>query len=180
MPSTECDITDYVVTGLVKRRAEIAGQVEEVHKRLSKLLVDLESVDATIMQFDTGYVPEGIRPKAFRPSKDWSRRGHMVRFVLSILRQAKEPLTTRDIALELLISQALDRSDTNLLKLMIKRVGAALQMQAGRVRSLTGPGMWNLWEMVRDGDGNVPPDPTEETPYWLMDAVRAGRERTPR
>ena len=175
-------MTDYVPTGLVKRRAEIAGEVEEVHKRLSKLLVDLESVDATIMQFDAGYVPEGIRPKAFRPPKNWSRRGHMVRTVLSTLRQAKEPLTTRDIALELLISRALDRSDTELLKLMIKRVGAALQVQktAGRVRSLTGPGMWNLWKMVRDGDGNVPPDPTEEMPYWLVDAVHTGRARTPR
>jgi hypothetical protein len=38
--------------------------------------------------------------------KDWSNRGQMTRIVLSILRQASEPLTTRDIALELLIERA--------------------------------------------------------------------------
>jgi hypothetical protein len=32
--------------------------------------------------------------KAFRPPKNWSNRGQMSRVVLSILRQATEPITT--------------------------------------------------------------------------------------
>lgn len=45
----------------------------------------------------------------------------MSRIILSVLRQAAEPLTTRDIALQLLVEQALDRSDQRLLRLMTKR-----------------------------------------------------------
>jgi hypothetical protein len=61
--------------------------------------MDLENLDATIVEFDPSYQVEAIRPKAFRPPKDWSNRGEMTRIILSILRQAAEPLTTRYISL---------------------------------------------------------------------------------
>lgn len=40
----------------------------------------------------------------------------MTRIILSILRQAAEPLTTRDIALQLLVELAPDKNDLRLLK----------------------------------------------------------------
>jgi hypothetical protein len=45
----------------------------------------------------------------------------MTKAVLSILRQTAEPLTSRDIALELLVTRALDKDDQKLLALMTKR-----------------------------------------------------------
>ncbi len=73
----------------------------------------------------------------------------MTRIVLSILRQAAEPLTTRDITLELLVSHALDKSDKWLLRLMTKRVGIALrgQRDKGTVKLEQGPGQYVLWEI---------------------------------
>ena len=144
-------MTDYVLTGLVKRRAELTGEVEALHNRLSGLLRDLETIDAAILQFDPTHRVEAIRPKAFRPPADWSNRGQMSRVVLSILRQAAEPMTTKDLALEMLVSRALDREDQKLLKLMTKRVGMALRVQRenGAVRSHQGPGMFVLWEVAR-------------------------------
>ena len=75
----------------------------------------------------------------------------MTRIVLSILRQASEPLTTRDIALELLTTRALDKSDRRLLRLMTKRVGVALrgQRDKGAVQSEQGPGQYQLWRVER-------------------------------
>ncbi len=69
---------------------------------------------------------------AHRPPEDWSRRGEKTRFVLSIFRQAAEPLTTRDIALELLVERTLDKNDQKLLRIMTKRVGVALRLQRER------------------------------------------------
>lgn len=88
----------FVVSGLVKRRAELAGEIERTHEALRKMVADLETLDATIIQFEPNFQVEAIRPKAFRPPADWSNRGEMTRIVLSILRQAAEPLTSRDIA----------------------------------------------------------------------------------
>jgi len=143
-------MTDYVLTGLVKRRAELAGEIEATHDRLRTLVTNLEHLDAAILQFDANYELTTIRPRAFRPPKDWAKRGDMTRIVLDILRQASEPLTTRDIAFELLTQRALDRGDRRLLRLMTKRVGVALRLQRdkGVVRSEEGPGQFGLWEVA--------------------------------
>src|SRR3546814_14593316 len=69
------------------------------------MVLDLESRDATILQFAPDFQVEVIRPKVFRPPKDWSNRGEMTRIVPSILRRAAEPLTTRDITLELVVER---------------------------------------------------------------------------
>ncbi len=144
-------MTDYVLTGLVKRRAELAGDIENAHEALRKMITDLEHLDATIQQFDATYQVETIKPKAFRPPKDWSNRGQMSRIILSVLRQSAEPMTTRDIAYQLLIERALDKSDQRLVRLMTKRVGVALRHQRDNqiVQALEGPGQYNLWEIVR-------------------------------
>lgn len=142
-------MTDYVLTGLVKRPATVTGEIEELHERLKTLLADLESLDATILQFDPTHKVEAIRPRALRPPKDWANRGQMSRIVPNILRQATEPMTSRDIALELLVARALDKRDQKLLRLITKRVGVALRTQRknGVVRAEQGPGQFVLWEI---------------------------------
>src|ERR1700732_2473117 len=144
-------MNEFVLNGLVKRRAELAGDIERTHEALRKMVLDLESLDATIVQFDPDFQVETIKPKAFRPPKDWSNRGQMSRICLSILRQASEPLTTRDIALQLLTERALNREDKKLLRLMTKRVGVSLRLQRDNkvVRSEQGPGQYMLWEICK-------------------------------
>ncbi|MEJ2377429.1 MAG: hypothetical protein P8Y53_15485 [Pseudolabrys sp.] len=141
----------FVMNGLVKRRAELAGDIEKVHEALRRMVQDLENLDATILQFDPGFQVEAIRPKAFRPPKDSSNRGEMTRICLSVLRQAAEPLTTRDIALQLFVERALDKDDQRLLRIMTKRVGVALRLQRenGVVRSEQGPGQYMLWAISK-------------------------------
>ena len=144
-------MADYVVLGLTKRRATIAGEIEALHDRLRSLVNDLEAIDGSLRQFAPNMLIEAIRPKAFRPPKDWSHRGEMCRQVLTILRMATEPLTSRDIALEMLMTRALDKTDQRLMRLMTKRVGVALRTQRenGVVRSDQGPGQFVLWEIGR-------------------------------
>jgi hypothetical protein len=75
----------------------------------------------------------------------------MTRICLSILRKAAEPMTARDIALELLIERALDKDDQKLLRLMTKRVGVALprQREGSIVTSDTTHGMYQAWKISR-------------------------------
>lgn len=140
----------FVVSGLVKRRAQLAGDIEKAHEALRQMILDLENLDATILQFEPDFKLETIQPKAFRPPKDWSNRGQMTRICLSILRQATEPLTCRDVALQLLTERALNREDQKLLRLMTKRVGVALrgQREKGIVKADQGPGQHMLWQLA--------------------------------
>ena len=94
-PALKAAMTDYVVTGLVKRRAELAGEIERTHEALRKMVLDLERLDGTIVQFAPDFEPESIKAKTFRPPEDWSKRGEMTRVILSVLRCAAEPLTAK-------------------------------------------------------------------------------------
>ncbi len=75
----------------------------------------------------------------------------MARLILSILRQAAEPMTTRDLALEMLVTRALDPADQRMLRLMTRRIGVALRYQHdnGTVRRMQGTGQFVLWEIAR-------------------------------
>lgn len=144
-------MSEHVISGLVRKRAELAGEIEATHKRLSQMIADLGNLDATILMFDPQFEIDGIRPKAFRPPEDWSKRGEMARAVLNILRVASEPMTARDIARQLIVERGLDANDDRLLRLMRQRVATSLRYQRdkGVAISKDGPGMYNLWELVR-------------------------------
>ncbi len=115
------------------------------------MILDLEKLDATLLMFDPDYDIPSIKPKVFRPPDDWSKRGEMTRLCLGILRKAIEPLTSRDIAFQLIAERALDKDDPRLLRLMTKRVGVALRLQRDKevVTSCQGPGQYRLWEIRR-------------------------------
>ncbi len=142
-------MTDYVLTGLVKRRAEIAGEIDATQDKLRALIRDLEHIDATLKIFDPDIQIQAIKPKTFRPPEDWSHRGQMTRLILNVLRQASEPLTTRDIAVQIMSERALDQDDKKLVRLMAKRCGVALRglRDKGRAKCAQGPGQFMLWEM---------------------------------
>jgi len=141
----------HVVSALVRKRAELTGDIERTQDSLQCMIRDLENLDATILLFDADYQIEAIKPKAFRPPADWAKRGEMTRIILSILRQAAEPLTTRDIAFQLMRERALDTGDVRFLRLMTKRCGVALRLQRdkGVVRSAQGTGQYMIWEIAR-------------------------------
>ena len=56
-------MTNYVLDGLIKRRAWSAGEIENTRGKLRQLVIDLEALDATIMQFDPDFQVEAIKPK---------------------------------------------------------------------------------------------------------------------
>lgn len=111
------------------------------------MILDLDHLDRNLLMFDPDYKVEVIKPKAFRTPEDWSKRGEMTRLILGLLRQAAEPMTSRDIAVQLIIERALDKDDPRLLRLMTKRVGVALRGQRakGLAASSEGPGQTVLW-----------------------------------
>ncbi len=139
----------HVISALVKRRAELAGEIEHTQIRVKQLITDLEHIDNTIRLFDGEYRVEAIKPKGFRPPADWANRGEMSRIILDVLRQAAEPLTSQDIARELMVCRGLDVADTKLLRKMTKRVGVALrgQRENGLVESSQAEGLFMVWSI---------------------------------
>lgn len=150
MPYVSQAMTDLAVEALKRKRAEMTGEIARCHARLQELSDSLEHLDATLRLFAPDFVAESVLPKVFMPPKSWSKRGEMSRAVLSILRVAKGPLATREIA-QMVIAQRGLGNEPGILNIMIRRVGGVLhdKRAKGIVRSIEETGPWLQWEIVR-------------------------------
>ena len=139
-----------LLNGLVAKRAEIAGQIEANQQQLRKLIVDLDAVEATIRVFDPDIDMMAIHPRPV-PPRHAAFKGEVTRIVFKALREAKEPLTSRDIAKVLMRERGLNVDDGDVVVMMTKRVGACLKTKKnqGLVRSITIPGTLLGWELIR-------------------------------
>lgn len=139
----------HTLAGLVSKRAEIAGRIEQLQIEMRELILALEHVDATIRLFDPDYAVENIRPRPV-PSIYKAFPGDMIRMVLSMLREAKGPLSTKEITLHVMAARGVDSSDKQAFELFRQRVGAMLRHHRGKglIRSFSGQdGSFMLWEI---------------------------------
>jgi hypothetical protein len=142
----------HALSGLVAKRAEVAGEIAAVREKLRQLIVDLDHVDAAIRLFDPDYDIAGIRDKPVHPAQI-ARRGDSIRLILDLLREATEPMTTKQIALRVMAHRGLNTMDDALVLTMSRRVGASLRSYKdnGAVRSIKDGryGKYDLWEIAR-------------------------------
>jgi len=149
-------MTDYgnshVLSGLIRKRAELAGQIEHTQQALRQLLIDLDSLDATIRMFDPEIDLDEVKPKPL-PARSPAFRGEVSRIVLTTLRKAGRPLPTHEITLAVMAARSLNAADKPLLRVLTKRVGACLRQhrENGVVRSLDGPSRTVLWDVAPRG-----------------------------
>lgn len=141
-------MTDHVLSGLVQRRAEMAGRITGLQTELHQLQADLACLDAVIRQFDPEYEIAAIRPK-YRKAPTPGEFGAMGRTVLDILRRVARPVSTPEIAKQMIAERGLDPTDRAMRRNMVKRVGMALRYQRtnGVVREAGAEGADILWEL---------------------------------
>ena len=116
---------DLALAGLLRKRAELAGEFEAAQMKLTSLMADLNSLDAAIRVFrpdiELGDLPEGVPPTPFA-----GFRGEIQRFILDTLRGANGPLDTFQIAELVMAKRGLDPADRMIRKLVARRTGYAL------------------------------------------------------
>ena len=141
---------EHVLSALVRKRAELAGETNALRERLTGIAADMDHLDATIRLFDPDFNLAAIRAKRPR-SSDAARPGEMSRFVLGVLREATEPIPTPAIAARMMAERGMDGQDRKLVRNVTKRVCMALghQERRGTVRSQFGPERVKLWEVAR-------------------------------
>jgi hypothetical protein len=143
-------VTSHVLNGLLTKRAELAGKIEFAQSELRQMMIDLDSLDATIRMFDPDIDLVQIRPKLV-PARNQAFRGEIARIVLGTLRKAGKPLPTHEVALHVMAARSLNIADKPLLRVINRRIGAAMRHHRvkGLIRSVPGPGRMVLWEIVR-------------------------------
>ena len=129
------------LTALTKRRAKLAMQATSFEATLARVRAGIADIDAAIR------VHEAERQKPRIPR---AQRVDAVRAALDMLRQAKRPLTTREILHGVLLRQGKDPTDRETVRVMLERVRILLirQRNAGVLRSTEGARTALLWEVA--------------------------------
>lgn len=125
---------DLTVQGLLRKRAELAGQAEGLRDQLTARLAELDAIDRTIRVFQPDIDLDDLPTKPAPPAMTGAR-GEFQRFLLDALRKAEGPLTTHDLAKLVMAERGMNQADKVLAKLMRERTGNSLakMRRAGKV-----------------------------------------------
>lgn len=84
----------YAISGLVTKRAEMAGLIEHHQKEIESLRQGLYQIDAAIRIFDPTYRIRSIKATEYRRYSRIFKKGECYRLCLDALRRAGDVLST--------------------------------------------------------------------------------------
>src|SRR5437879_13791066 len=116
---------EHVLSGLIAKRAEIAGRIETLQRQIRELVVALDHVDAAIRIFDPNVDLEDIKPRL--PPRHMAFKGEVSRLILNALRKSAKPLPVSELALVVLEGRGLSVDDKPFLRVLTRRVDACLR-----------------------------------------------------
>ncbi len=151
-------MTEYerpnTVAGLVEKHKELCDLRERYRAEIKKLTVDIDHLDACIGLFDPNADTDTIKQYV---TKFRAQKGSVKRFVLTTLREATVPMTSRQIT-ELWVKDRGLNADETTLTTIRKRIGACIKtsVEQGLIES-TGQttdhgafGPYKLWRLRKD------------------------------
>lgn len=116
----------HVLSALIAKRAELAGQLEHHQSLARQALIDLDNVDATLRLFDADIVLEVIKPKPI-PPRHAAYKGEVARHCFERLRKSSGPLTTDELTKYVMTERKMNWADRRLMRSVLKRVGSCLR-----------------------------------------------------
>jgi hypothetical protein len=138
----------HVLSGLIAKRAELAGKLEYHHATVRQLIVEIDAIDQSIRIFDPDIELSEIKPRPV-PVRHAAYKGEVSRLILGALRDSKRPCTRHELAMHVMAERGLNTSDKQLVRSVSLRVGASLRhnRNKGLVRSAGGIGTRLAWEI---------------------------------
>ena len=127
-----------VVSGLVSKRSEVAGQIASYKTEIAKLQDALSHLDGSIKLFSPGYDLRTVKAKRTNTRNQYFVKGEAQRMTLDLLREAAKPLNSREITDRLMKRKGI-ASTAALVARIQKNVIAVLRRQENHLLKQVGP-----------------------------------------
>ena len=136
----------HVISALSNKRAELAGIVSQLERQLGQQQANLAHLDATMRLFDPDIRPNKIRPKQQRTRRAWFRPGECLRRIYDELRDAVQPMTTRELAERIMRAKAMPMADDRQRELVQKTILGSLNRAKETIARVEAEGVvsWRL------------------------------------
>ena len=115
---------EHTTNGLLTKRAELLGEAESIRDRLAAIKNDIDALDRVLINTLSyegdldAQMPRQKRHVVFG-------RGELTKAVLNVLRRNAKPMTSREIAQEIVSDSGMDARDRKYVSDLTKRVGKA-------------------------------------------------------
>jgi hypothetical protein len=120
---------EHTITGLLTKRADLFNEAERIRDRLAEIKNDIGAIDRVLGTLGYAGDLDAAMPRQKR--EVIFGRGELSKAIMGELRHAEGPLSSRDIAREIVTMRGEDARDRKYLSELTKRVSKALrQMKA--------------------------------------------------
>jgi hypothetical protein len=140
---------DYVVAGLIEKRRELAGIIDQLQRQLDQHRADLTHIDGVLRVLATDLDPEKIRPKRVYRRNRYFARNELSRLCLGVLRTAAgELLSTDEIAGRVILAKGFDGGDAILHAAIREQLGSTVKRlyREGAIENI-GAGRASKWRL---------------------------------
>lgn len=125
------ETNDPVLTGLLRKRQEIADELERVQDQVRELILRLDALDVTIRLFNPTVDIGAVRVKPV-PRRHAAVRNESSRLIFAALREAGEPLNTRGLARSIMEARGMNLADQAMVATMCNRLASTLRKLKSR------------------------------------------------
>ena len=129
----------HVIGALREKRSELGGVIVQLEQRLEQHRAALVHLDATMRLFDPDIRPQEIRPSRPRAHSAWFRPGECLRLIYDELRNASQPVTTRELAIRIMRTKALSTDDDRQRELIQKTLLGSLNRAKETIARVVSP-----------------------------------------
>ena len=143
-------MTDYVVSGLIAKRAELAGVIDQLQRQLDQHRADLTHIDGVLRVLAADLDPETIRPKRVYRRNRYFARNELSRLCLGVFRETSgEPVGVDGIADQIIAAKGFDSGDAILRAAIRDQVGGIVKRlhRRGEIEKI-GQRRAALWQLV--------------------------------
>jgi uncharacterized coiled-coil protein SlyX len=136
-----------IILALRDKRSELADAIAELERQVDRQRADLGHVDATIRLFDPSIEDEPSRSTTPRAHNNWFRPGECRRRIYDVLREATEPMTTRDVVAGVMKAKGLPGEDARTRELVHKTVLCSLNRARDTIERSEAAGV-TAWRVI--------------------------------
>ena len=122
---------DNVVSGLLRRRQEIADKLEITQSQVRQLILDLDALDSTLRLFRPDVEIGVVRINPI-PRRHAAVRHESSRLIFGVLREATGPMTTREIVRAVMEARGMNTADHAMVATMVLRMASTLRKLKNR------------------------------------------------
>ncbi|TVR11118.1 MAG: hypothetical protein EA385_01890 [Salinarimonadaceae bacterium] len=136
----------HTVNGLLQKRADLFNEAERIRDRLAEIKNDIGAIDRTLGVLGYQGDLDAAMPRQKR--EVIFGKGELSKAIYRELREAEGPLSSRDIAREIVTLRGEDARDRRYLSELTRRVSKALRgmRDDGNVRSVADAKGNLMWE----------------------------------